>query len=103
MTFHDYVGLVARSCGVRPWITAAPPWLSLLALRLLQPVLHDVVLTREELDGLVEEKLVSRQLAQGTESVTAWLLEHGRELGLRYVNDGRRHFGGGATEPILVP
>ena len=73
MTFRDYVRLVARACGVRRWIVATPPGLSLLALRLLQPLLRDVVLTREELEGLAQERLVSRQPPRGTASVSAWL------------------------------
>jgi NADH dehydrogenase len=103
MTFRDYVGLVAQACGVRRWIVGAPAWLSMLALRLLQPLLRDVVLTREELDGLAEEKLLSAQPPRGTESVRTWLVENGRDLGRRYVNDRRRHFGDRASAPILPP
>jgi NADH dehydrogenase len=103
MTFRAYVRLVARACGVRRWIVGAPAWLSLLGLRLLQPLLHDVVLTREELEGLAQEKLVSRQPPRGSESVTEWLLANGASLGRRYVNDLDRHFREGAREPVLAP
>jgi NADH dehydrogenase len=103
MTFREYVRLVARACGVRRWIVGAPAGLALLALRLLQPLLHDVVLTREELEGLAQERLLSHQPPRGTESVSGWLRENGPGLGRRYVNDLDRHFRGGATEPILVP
>jgi NADH dehydrogenase len=103
MTFREYVRLVARACGVRRWVVGAPAWLSLLALRLLEPLLHDVVLTREELEGLAQEKLLSRQPPRGTESVSEWLRANGASLGRRYVNDLDRHFRGGAGEPILPP
>jgi NADH dehydrogenase len=103
LTFADYVRLVARACGVRRLIVGAPEWLALASLRLLGPLLRDVVLTREELLGLAQQRLVSHRPPLGAESVTAWLLAHGRDLGRRYVNDVRRHFGAGATEPIHTP
>jgi len=103
MTFGAYVRLVARACGVRRLIVGAPAWLALLALRLLAPLLHDIVLTREEIEGLAQEKLVSHRPPRGNESVTDWLLAHGPGLGRRYVNDLERHFGAGARDPVLVP
>jgi NADH dehydrogenase len=103
LAFRDYVRLVARACGVRRWIAAAPGWAALLALRLVEPALRDVVLTREELQGLAEEKLVSSRPPRGTESVSAWLLAHGASLGRRYANDLDRHFGAGARRAILGP
>jgi NADH dehydrogenase len=103
MTFREYVRLVARACGVRRWIVGAPAGLALAALRLLQPFLRDVVLTREELEGLAQEKLVSRQPPRGSESVSQWLLANGASLGRRYVNDLDRHFRDGARAPILAP
>ena len=103
MTFREYVRRVAQACGVRRWIVGAPAWLALLALRLLQPLLRDVVLTREEVDGLAQEKLLSHQPPRGAESVTEWLRANGASLGRRYVNDLDRHFREGAREPILTP
>jgi hypothetical protein len=72
-------------------------------LRLVEAWLDDVVLTREELDGLEQELLVSRAPALGRESVGRWLLEHGAALGRSYVNDRERHFGLGRSQPILIP
>lgn len=103
MTFREYVRVLARSCGVRRWIVGAPGWLSLLALRLLQPFLRDLVLTREELEGLAQEKLLSHQSPRGAESVAGWLRANGATLGRRYANDLDRHFREGAHEPILTP
>ena len=102
-TFREYVERLAGACGVRPWLVSAPAFVPLLALRALGVLLRDEVLTREELDGLAEERLVSHQPARGTERVGEWLAAHGSELGVRYVNDRVRHLGAGSTEPILSP
>ena len=103
VTFADYVRAVARVCGLRRWIVPMPAWLALGALRLIQPLLRDVVLTREELAGLEQELLVSRSAPLGSEPFVPLLEAEADRLGRRYVNDIERHFGAGATEPITTP
>ncbi len=103
LSFREYVRSVARAVGRRRPLFGAPGWLSLGALGLLEPWLRDVILTREELEGLRAELLVSRRPPLGRQSVRDWLARHGPELGRRYVNDVERHFGAGTTEPILLP
>lgn len=102
-TFREYVELLARACGVRRLIVGTPAALSLAAIRLVEHFLSDIVLTREELLGLQQELLLSRKPATGTESVKAWLLEHGRSLGKEYINDLHLHFGKGSSAPISRP
>jgi uncharacterized protein YbjT (DUF2867 family) len=103
MTFMEYVRLVAGACRLRRFIFPAPGWLALIGLRLLEPFLGDVVLTREELLGLEQELLLSHETPRGRQSVGEWLRGHGAELGQRYVNDRHRHFGAGKSEPVLDP
>jgi NADH dehydrogenase len=103
LTFAEYVRWIANACGVRRWVVGAPGALALAALRVVEPILRDTILTREELLGLRQERLVSHAPPLGRSSVEAWLLAHGATLGRRYVNDRRRHFGDGRTAPILAP
>jgi uncharacterized protein YbjT (DUF2867 family) len=103
MTFMEYVRLVARACRVRRIIFSAPAWLALAGIRLVEPILGDIILTREELLGLEQELLLSHEPPLGKQSVAAWLHRHGAELGRRYVNDCHRHFGAGKTKMILDP
>jgi NADH dehydrogenase len=103
LSFGDYVRLVARAVGVRRPLIPAPGGVALAALRAVGPLLGDEVLVREELEALEQELLVSRAPPLGRESVEAWLLANGAALGLRYVNDRRRHFGAGRTTPVLTP
>jgi len=101
MTFMEYVRLVAKACRLRRVIFPSPRWLALAGVRLIEPFLRDVVLTREELLGLEQELLLSHEPPRGQQSVASWLSEQGAQLGRRYVNDRHRHFGPGRTERVL--
>ena len=103
MTFREYVRTIAKACGVTKLIVRVPSRIALSVLKLIQMILKDVVLTREELLGLKQEALLSRNTSLATESVTQWLMANGKTLGRRYANDLERHFQSAAKEPILNP
>jgi uncharacterized protein YbjT (DUF2867 family) len=103
LTFADFVRLLARAIGVRRLLLGAPDGVALAALTTVGWFLRDVVLTREELEGLAQERLVSHRPPLGRESVEDWILAHGETLGRRYVNDLDRHVGRERTTPILAP
>ena len=90
--FDELVQLVRRAVGSRAWLTPVPRWLLLLASRLLAPVVGDVVLTADEVDGLCSNLLVSRGPATGSTRFTEWLGEHARELGTAWASELGRHF-----------
>lgn len=98
--FVEYLRIIARACGVRRPLLPVPGSLALAGLCALSPLLRDTVLAREELRGLERELLVSHAAPLGTESVSGFLLGHGKELGRAYVNDRTRHFGSAARAPI---
>jgi uncharacterized protein YbjT (DUF2867 family) len=101
--FSEYVRLLADACGLRRRYVSLPSVLALAAVRLVEPFLRDVTLTREELLGLEGEVLLSHEPPRGRESVSDWIRRHGESLGKRYVNDLERHFQHGASQPILNP
>ena len=89
VSFGDYVRRVAIALGVRPRLVAAPRALVLGAVRALSIGLRDVLLTSDELEGLRQDKLVSREPPRGRSSVFAWIEAHAHELGRSYTNDAR--------------
>ena len=103
MTFREYVCLLARACGVRRPVFGVPACLSLSALRVMDFILGDIILTKEELLGLKQELLLSHESPRGEESVEEWLMAHGDSLGRSYINDIHRHFGEGSSVPVLNP
>jgi NADH dehydrogenase len=92
-TFREYLALLARVHGRRFRPVPLPPRVLIAALGVAGRFLRDTVLTKEELEALRRDLLVSKQTPLGRESVSGWLLEHGASLGRCYVNDTLPRFG----------
>ncbi|MFO0973210.1 MAG: NAD(P)H-binding protein [Phycisphaerae bacterium] len=89
--YRDLVRQIAAIIGVRRPIVRVPPWLGHIVGRLLNPLLKDVVITREEIDGLMRGLLASDQPSLGTTRLTDWANAHRDALGRRYAGEvGRR-------------
>ena len=92
MAFAELVALVRRATGARARIVRVPAPVMQLAARALGTLVRDVVLTTDEIDGLMTGLLVSRQPPGGRISLTRWLEDHARSIGSTYANELNRHF-----------
>jgi NADH dehydrogenase len=90
--FGELVQLVRRVVGSRALVTTVPRWLLLFASRVLRPVVGDVVLTPDEVEGLRSNLLVSSGPVTGTTRFTEWLATHAHELGVEWASELQRHF-----------
>jgi NADH dehydrogenase len=61
-------------------------------LRCVGPIVGDVILTREEIEGLMADLLVSRQPATGQTKFSSWLTKNANALGTRYASELQRHY-----------
>ena len=91
LTFEQLVRAIAGAIGRRAGIVHLPTAVALALIRLVGLARGEVILSREELAGLMSELLVSHEPARGKESVLAWLAEHGPELGRTYASELDRH------------
>ena len=92
MSYADLVGSVAVAVGRRPRVVNLPPSLTLLAGDVVGLLVRDVMLTRQELEGLMDELLVSHAAPRGTRRVDDWLLKSADSLGKKYASELDRHF-----------
>lgn len=69
-----------------------PPVLMTAASRALGLLVHDVVLTPDEISGLTAGLLVSHEAPLGRISFSGWLAENSATIGRSYANELRRHF-----------
>jgi uncharacterized protein YbjT (DUF2867 family) len=92
ISYLDLVGSVAVAVGRRPRFVYLPPALTLLAGDAVGLFVRDIVLTRQELEGLMDELLVSHEPPRGTLRVDDWLLKSAESLGRNYASELDRHF-----------
>ena len=92
VTFDALVRGVAAAIGRTRPIAHVPPRLAAALVRVVGVGLREVVLSKQELAGLMEERLVSSEPPRGRSSVMAWIAAHGEELGRRYASEVTRHF-----------
>jgi NADH dehydrogenase len=90
--FEELVELIAASLGVRLRLLHVSPGAALRMLRVLGPIVGDVILTREEIEGLMANLLVSNQPATGATRFTEWLASNAALLGKRYASELQRHY-----------
>jgi NADH dehydrogenase len=64
-TFHELVQLIASKVGSRAKILHMPPALALFLSRLVGRAVHDVVLTKEEIEGLMAGHRLAQAVAYG--------------------------------------
>jgi len=92
MSFGELVHAVRRAVGARAPILHLPPRLMSVAARALGRLVHDVVLTPDEIKGLTAGLLVSHETPLGQIAFTEWLGENSASIGRTYANELQRHF-----------
>ena len=91
-SFFELVELIARALYIRTRLIRTNPALTFWLARLVGFAVRDVVLTREEIEGLMANLLVSTEAPTGKTKFSEWLIKNGRHLGLRYSCELDRHF-----------
>jgi uncharacterized protein YbjT (DUF2867 family) len=92
MPFRDLIALVRSAVNARSPIVHVPPSLMAAAARALGLLVRDVVLTPDEIKGLMAGLLVSHDPPLGQITFSEWLDEHKTSLGRSYANELNRHF-----------
>ena len=90
-TFEELLRLLAKAVNARVRLVHTPPSLGFALTRLIGPLLRDVVLTRDEVDGLMAGLLTSHAAPAGTTRLAGWLEENPDTLGRQYVSEFRRN------------
>ncbi|MBN8582362.1 MAG: NAD(P)H-binding protein [Anaerolineae bacterium] len=91
-TFKDLVNLVGDTIGVKRPLISVPPRLALLAAQFLSLFVNDVILTPEEVDGLMANLLVSKKSAHGETAFKDWLKENRKTVGVHYASELKKHY-----------
>ena len=92
ISYAELVHSVATALRRRARIVNMPAGVTLAMGGVVGLLVRDVVLTRQELQGLMQELLVSREEPRGTRRVDDWLLRSAGSLGRSYASELSRHF-----------
>jgi uncharacterized protein YbjT (DUF2867 family) len=91
-TFKELVQLIGEKVGAKRPIISVPPRLALMMAQFLSLFVGDVILTPEEVKGLMANLLVSKQPARGKTAFKVWLEENKDRVGSRYASEIKRHY-----------
>lgn len=91
-TYESLVRLVAQTLDRRVLVTHIPPNLGFFAGKLIEPFLHDVLITRDEVTGLMADLLISQQEPTGHTHLGDWLKQHVDTVGKKYASEIGRHY-----------
>jgi uncharacterized protein YbjT (DUF2867 family) len=91
-SFVELVDIIAQATGSRARLIHLSPGLALALSRMVGWVVGDVVLTRDELEGLSAGLLVSTQPPTGLTRFSEWVREKAPDLGNEYASEISRHY-----------
>jgi NADH dehydrogenase len=91
-SFNELLLRLRATVGGRARLVHLPATVIAGAGRAVGPLLHDVLITREELGALTSELLISAGPATGSRSFAEWLPAQAGWLGRRYANELRRNW-----------
>ena len=89
-TYRELIGKVSEAIGVWRPVISVPPQVGYWMSQLLGMIVDDVVITREEIRGLMENRLFVDAPPLGTTKLTDWMAQHRDTLGRRYTSEMAR-------------
>ena len=85
--YRGLVELIRETLGLKRLIVSVPPGLGYWACRMVGVMVRDVVITREEIRGLMEGRLYVEATPLGTTKLSEWIARHKETLGRHYTSE----------------
>ena len=86
-TYRELAQRIAQLIGVRRLIVPLPPLVAYWVGKLISLFTQDVMVTREEITGLMANLLYVNTPPTGTTKLTEWISQHSATLGLHYTSE----------------
>jgi NADH dehydrogenase len=91
-TFKEMVELIGENIGAKRPMISVPPRLALFAAQFLSLFVRDVMLTPEEVEGLMAGLLVSKDPPRGKTHLADWLKANKSRVGVMYASELKKHY-----------
>jgi uncharacterized protein YbjT (DUF2867 family) len=86
-TYRRLVEEIGSIIGVKRPIVSVPPSIGYAVGAVLGKLVGDVMITREEVEGLMADLLVTQSPPAGTTRLTDWARQHAETLGKHYASE----------------
>ncbi|MBI5677439.1 MAG: NAD(P)H-binding protein [Planctomycetes bacterium] len=90
--YEELIRLIADRVQSKAKIIHLRPVLALFLSKFIGYMVKDVVLTRDEVEGLIENLLVSKNPPTGKTRLSDWLNQHADTIGTQYASELNRHY-----------
>jgi len=90
--YSEMVESIAIAVGRHPRFVYISPRNAVRAAGIIGRLVRDVTLSEPELQGLMQELLVSREKPRGTRRLDNWLLSNANGIGRSYASELERHW-----------
>jgi NADH dehydrogenase len=90
--FNDLIRLIKESVGSKAAVVHLPAGLALFASKVVGWLAKDVVITKEEMDGMVGGITVSNEPPVCPTRLSEWIARNAQTLGRRYASELGRHY-----------
>jgi len=91
-SFEELVRLIGDKLHRRVLIIHANPGLAFCAAKLIEPAVGDVLITRDEIAGLMANLLISQKPPTGHTHLGNWLEQNVDSVGKKYASELSRHY-----------
>jgi uncharacterized protein YbjT (DUF2867 family) len=91
-SFETMVRLIGQTLELNRSLLHVPPKLALAAAQFLSAFVGDVLLTPEEVDGLMAGLLISNEPPRCKTHLKDWLIENKGSVGVHYASELKRHY-----------
>jgi NADH dehydrogenase len=86
-TYRELLANIGKTINIQRPIVGIPPWLGHLSGFVIGRIVGDVIITKEEIKGLMADLLYVNDKPAGTTRLTDWMRDHADTLGIVYASE----------------
>lgn len=86
-TYRELLATIGKIINIQRPIVGIPPWLGHLSGFVIGRIVGDVIITKEEIKGLMADLLYVNDKPAGTTRLTDWMRDHADTLGIVYASE----------------
>lgn len=91
-TYEEFVYLIKDKINSKARIFHLPPWLLFTVSRIVGEFVNDIVITKDEVEGLMGNLLCSKEPVRSKTPFSCWLEDNSKFLGIEYASELKRHY-----------